>query len=200
MRFFRAPCDHLKFSISHTFLVPVVSAMARSRPSGDGMAQTSFLERSRTEALPSSATLSKAVSDASLSQETRRLLPSVDQSMAFNRFHPFTTRSRDLPVDVDRRWITPWFLGVRIARCKPSGDKLQLHGESICGGSVLFPLLTSNRNVLKVSPLLMPYKQIVDGKRAHCTFWMLMSCRTKRGVPPITGMAKMDDSVSELED
>jgi hypothetical protein len=174
--------------------------MAKSRPSGDGTAQTSFLERSRTEALPSSPTRSKALSESSLSQETRRLFPSADQSMDFNRFHPFTTRSRDLPVDVDRRWITPWFLGVRIARCKPSGDKLQKHGESICGGSVLFPLLTSNRNVFQTSPFATLYKQIVDGIRAHCTFQMLMSCRTTRGVPPITGMAKMDDNVSELED
>src|ERR1700719_1445667 len=115
MRPFRASWDHLKFSISQTFLVPVTSPMANSRPSGDGTAQTLFLERSSTEALPSSATLSKAVSDASLSQETRRLLPSAAQSMAFKSFHPFTTRSRDFPVDVDRRWITPWLLGVTMA-------------------------------------------------------------------------------------
>jgi hypothetical protein len=149
--------------------------MAKSRPSGEGTAQTSFLERSRTEALPSSATFSKALSMSPLRQETRRLFPSADQSMVCKLFHPFTTRSRDLPVDVDWRWITPWLLEVTIARCKPSGDKLQLQGESICGGSVLFPVLTSNRNAFQISPLLMPYKQIVDGKREHCTLWMLMS-------------------------
>lgn len=87
-----------------------------------------------------------------------------------------------------------------MARCEPSGDRPELHSGSICGGSVVFPLLTSNRNVSEEFPFVMLYRQIVDGKRAHCTIRMMTSCRTKRGVPPVIGMAKMDDSVSGSED
>src|SRR6267143_154278 len=87
-----------------------------------------------------------------------------------------------------------------MARCEPSRDKAQLQSGSICGRSALFPLLTSNRNVSVVFPFVMLYRQIVDGKRAHCTFQMRTSLRTKRGVPPPIGMAKMDDGVSGLED
>lgn len=61
--FLRAPCAHLKFSIPQTFLVPLASAMASDRPSGDGIAnKISLLERSSTEALPSSVTFSNALS------------------------------------------------------------------------------------------------------------------------------------------
>src|SRR5882724_9691086 len=57
--------DDQKFSIRHTFLVPPASAMAKNRPSGDGIAcQISLPERSRTEALPSSVTFNKALPDA----------------------------------------------------------------------------------------------------------------------------------------
>src|SRR6266849_751625 len=57
--------DDQKFFISHTFLVPPASAMAKNWPSGDGIAcQISLLEWSRTEALPSSVTFNKALPDA----------------------------------------------------------------------------------------------------------------------------------------
>lgn len=60
---FRATRDHLKFSIAHTFLVPLASFMASDRPSGDGIANSMLLlEWSSTEALPSSVTLSNALS------------------------------------------------------------------------------------------------------------------------------------------
>jgi hypothetical protein len=137
MRFFRAPRDHLKFSIAHTFLVPLASFMASDRPSGDGIANSMLLlEWSSTEALPSSVTLSNALSRSCLPQETRRLVPPADQSIAFRPFHPFTTRSRVLPVEVERSRIVPW-LGSRatMARCERSGDRLQLHSGSICGGA-----------------------------------------------------------------
>src|SRR6267154_3974822 len=121
--------------------------------------------------------------------------------MFTNPLHPFTTRSRVLPVDVDRSWIVPW-LGRRTmtASCEPSGDKLQLLGGSICGGSVLFPLFTSNRYVSSVFPLLTLYRQIVDAKRAHCTFQMRTSLRTKREAPPFIGIAEMEEGVSGLAD
>ena len=61
------------------------------------------------------------------------------------------------------------------------------------------PLLTSKRNVSVVFPFVMLYRQIVDGKRAHCTFQMPTSFRTKRGVPPPIGMARMEE-VSGLVD
>src|SRR5882762_252567 len=83
-----------------------------------------------------------------------------------------------------------------IARSEPSGDKSQLQSGSICGGSVLLPLLTSNLNVSAVFPFVMLYRQIVDGRRAHCTFQMRTSLRTRRGVPPRIGMAKMEERVS----
>ena len=65
---------------------------------------------------------------------------------------------------------------------------------------MLFPLLKSNRYVSTVFPLLMPYIQTVDGNRAHCTFQMWTSFRTKRGVPPAIGMAKIEEGVSAEED
>src|ERR1700676_5827554 len=116
--------------------------------------------------------------------------------MALKPFHPFTTRSRILPVDVERSRIVPWLGAIStMARCEPSVDKLQLHSGSICGGSVVFPLLTSNRNVSEEFPFVMLYRQTVEGKRAHCTFQMRTSFRTNRGVPPATGIAKMDDGI-----
>src|SRR6267143_5649762 len=88
-----------------------------------------------------------------------------------------------------------------IARCEPSGDKLQLQSAaSICGGAVRVPLLTSKRNVSVVFPFTILYRQSVDGKRAHCTFQMPTSFRTKRGVPPPMGIAKMEEGVAELAD
>jgi hypothetical protein len=75
-----------------------------------------------------------------------------------------------------------------------------LQSGSTCGGAVLFPFLTSKRNVFQVFPLAVLYRQIVDGKRAHCTFQMPTSFRTKRGVPPPIGMAKMEEGVSGLAD
>src|ERR1700761_1056323 len=85
-----------------------------------------------------------------------------------------------------------------IARSEPSGDKLQLNADSICGGIAILPLLTSKRNVSELSPLATLYRQIVEGKRAHCTFQMPTSLRMKRGVPPPIGMEKMEDGVSWL--
>src|SRR3954453_3153454 len=79
-----------------------------------------------------------------------------------------------------------------IARSEPSGDKLQLNADSICGGPAILPLITSKRNVSELSPLETLYRQIIEGKRAHCTFQMPTSLRTKRGVPPPIGMAKID--------
>lgn len=87
-----------------------------------------------------------------------------------------------------------------MARSKPSGDRLQLHEGSTCGASGPLPLLTSNRNVSMVSPLAMLYMQVVDGKRAHCTFQMPTSLRTSRGVPPPIGIAKIEEMVSGVAD
>src|SRR3974390_697124 len=87
-----------------------------------------------------------------------------------------------------------------IARSEPSGDKLQLNEDSTCGGAAILPLLTSNRNVSELSPLATLYRQIVEGKRAHCTFQMPTSLRMKRGLPPPIGMAKMEDGVSRPAD
>ncbi len=120
--------------------------------------------------------------------------------MFVNSFHPFTTRSRVSPEDVERSRIVPLGLKGIMARCEPSGDKLQLQSGSICGRAVLFPILTSNRYVSTVFPFLMLYMQTVDGNRAHCTFQMLRSLRTRRGVPPRMGMAKTEEGVSGLAD
>src|SRR4051794_11668789 len=87
-----------------------------------------------------------------------------------------------------------------IARSEPSGDKLQLNADSICGGTAILPLLTSKRNVSELSPLATLYRQIVEGRRAHCTFQMPTSLRIKRGDPPPIGMAKIEDGVSRLAD
>jgi len=63
VEFCPCPWDHLKFSISHTFFVGLTSRMANNRPSGDGIAYPMKVpERSSTEALPSSATFSNALS------------------------------------------------------------------------------------------------------------------------------------------
>src|ERR1700756_1685999 len=130
--------------------------MASSRPSGDAIApQTSGLpELSRTDALPSSVTFSNALSRSTLCQETRRLFPSADQPTPINSFHPVTTRTRVFPVVVERRWIFPSLAPkTTMARSEPSGDNDQLQSGSTCGGSGLFPVLTSNRKVSAVSPL-----------------------------------------------
>src|SRR6266849_3341472 len=117
--------------------------------------------------------------------------------MCINPFQPLTTRSRVLFEDVDRSWIVPSLeaTGTK-ARCEPSGDKLQKPSGSICGGSVLLPLLTSNRKVSRVFPFEMLYVQIVDGKRAHSTAKIATSWRTNRGGPPCMGMAKIEEGVS----
>src|SRR5215469_6290150 len=83
-----------------------------------------------------------------------------------------------------------------IARFKPSGDKPQLQSGSSCGGSVVLPLFTSKRYVCQVFPLAVLYRQVVDGRRAHCRFQMPTSFRTKRGVPPPIGLAKIEEGVS----
>ena len=117
--------------------------------------------------------------------------------MCINPFHPFTTRSRALPEDVDRSWIVSWLEPTATkARCEPSGDKLQKPSGSICGGPVLLPLLTSNRKVSRVFPFEMLYVQIVDGKRAHSTAKIATSWRTNRGGPPWMGIAKIEEGVS----
>src|SRR5262245_57502657 len=87
-----------------------------------------------------------------------------------------------------------------IARCEPSGDKLQLQSGSFCGGSAVLPLLTSKRNVCQVFPFAVLYRQIVDGIRAHCTFQMPTSLRIKRGAPPSRGIAKIDEGASASAD
>src|SRR5260221_2732828 len=117
--------------------------------------------------------------------------------MCINPFHPFTTRSRALPEDVDRSWIVSWLEPTATkARCEPSGDKLQKPSGSICGGPVILPLLTSNGKVSLVFPFVTLYKQIVDGERAHSTAKMATSLRTDRGAPPATGMAKREEGAS----
>src|SRR5215510_12863566 len=83
-----------------------------------------------------------------------------------------------------------------IARCEPSGDKLQLQSGSFCGGSRVLPLFTSKRKVRQVFPFAVLYRQIVDGFRAHCTFQIPTSLRTKRGGPPSRGIAKIDEGAS----
>src|SRR5216684_8267095 len=83
-----------------------------------------------------------------------------------------------------------------IARCEPSGDKLQLQSGSICAGAVVFPVFTSNWIVSEAFPFLLLYMQIVDGRRAHCTFQMPASLRTRRGFPPFTGIAKIVERTS----
>src|SRR6516162_756147 len=87
-----------------------------------------------------------------------------------------------------------------IARTEPSGDKIQLNADSICGAIAILPLRTSKRNVSEVSPLATLYRQIVEGNRAHCTFQMPTSLRMKRGVPPPIGTAKMEDGLSWFVD
>jgi hypothetical protein len=138
---------HQKFSICQTFLGPPASAIASIRPFGDGIAAqiSGLLDLIRTVALPSNETFNKALSRSKLCQDTSKLFPSGDQSAPINPFHPFTKTSRAFPVDVERKWILPSFAPkTTIARSEPSGDKLQLQLGSICGGSVLLPLLTSN--------------------------------------------------------
>ena len=67
-----------KFSICHTFLGPPASAIASIRPFGDGNAPqiSGLLDLSRTVALPSSVTLSKALTCSKLCQDTRSRFPS----------------------------------------------------------------------------------------------------------------------------
>src|SRR5436190_21182778 len=114
--------------------------------------------------------------------------------MCINPFHPFTTRSRVFPEDVDRSWIVPWLEPTATkARCEPSGDKLQKPSASICGEPVLLPLLTSNRKVSLIFPFETLYRQTVDGKRAQATAEMPRSLRTNRGVPPPIGIAKIEE-------
>src|SRR5215469_9070557 len=170
--------------------------MASKRPFGDGIAPQSagLLELRRTVALPSNVTFNNALSRSKLCQETNRLFPSADQPAPIKPFHPFTTTSRSLSVAVERKWIFPSFAPkTTIARSEPSGDRSQLQSRSICGGSGLLPFLTSNLNVSEVFPFVMLYRQIVDGSRAHCTFQMRLSLRTRRGIPPPIGMAKMEE-------
>jgi hypothetical protein len=103
-------CTRQKSSTCHTFFGPPASAIASIRPFGDGTACqiSGLLDLSRTVALPSNETFSKALSRSKLCQETRSVLPSADQLMPVKPFHPFTTRSRVCPVEVERSWILSW--------------------------------------------------------------------------------------------
>src|SRR5690348_10011548 len=84
-----------------------------------------------------------------------------------------------------------------MARCEPSGDKLQLQSGSICEGAALFPLLTLNWNVSEALPFVMLYRQTVDGNCAHCTFSIPTSLRTMRGFPPAIGIAKIEERIAK---
>src|SRR5882762_6658287 len=118
--------------------------------------------------------------------------------MLWSSSHPLTASSCVSPVRVDRSRIAPLEISLTMARSEPSGDRLQLHIGSACGGSEVLPVLTLNRKVSVVSSLIMLYMHSVDGKLAHCTFQMLASLRTRRGGPPAIGMATMEDGVSGL--
>jgi hypothetical protein len=112
-------------------------------------------------------------------------------------FHPFTTTSRGLPVEVGRSWIFASSELDRNARCEPSGDKLHSVNGSVCEGPMRFPVRTSKRNVSEeVFPLLMLYMHTADGERAHWTFEMATSLSTRRGVPPFIGIAKIEEGAS----
>src|SRR6266436_290335 len=176
--------------------------MARDRPSGDGIAPniSVVVERSRTEALPSSVILSSALPPSGVFPATKKLFPSAAHVMLSNSFRPVTRTSRVLPVSVERKRIVSLRLGQTRARCEPSGDKLQLHAGSTCDGYELLPFFTSNRNVSMSSPLATLYRQKFNGEFAHCTFQMPTCLRTRRGAPPPIGMAKSDDGVSRLAD
>jgi hypothetical protein len=77
---------------------------------GDGTAWqiSGLLDLSRTVPLPSNETFNKAPSRSKLCQDTRSCFPSADQLTPIKPFHPFTTRSRVWPVDVERSWILTW--------------------------------------------------------------------------------------------
>ena len=85
-----------------------------------------------------------------------------------------------------------------MARSEPSGERLQLHEGSTCGAAAILPLLMSNRNVSQASPLMTLYRQVVSGRPAHCTLNIPTSFKTKRGVPPSIGMAKMEENKVNL--
>jgi hypothetical protein len=115
-------------------------------------------------------------------------------------FHPFIVSLRVSPVTVERSRIVPLSPSQTMARFRPSGDKLQLHDGSICSGSECLPVLTSKRNVSVVSPLIVLYMQIAEGKGEHCTFQIPTSRRIRRGVPPAIGIAKMELGVLRSAD
>jgi len=112
--------------------------MARNRPSGDGIANPiELLERSKSETLPSSATFSNPLSIHDYAKQrgdsfhprpiyVRQFVPSF--------YNQITRFARGCGAKPDRS------IGLKgiMARCEPSGDKLQLQSGSICGRAVLF--------------------------------------------------------------
>src|SRR5271154_473642 len=69
-----------------------------------------------------------------------------------------------------------------IARSEPSGDKLQLQLGSICSGSVLLPLLTSNLYVSAVFPFAVASSTLNKTKVERVDFLDTAVTHQERGV------------------
>jgi len=142
----------------------------RSPPSGDGIAYRMYWWNGAHRRSPSSVTLSMRYPFV-ITQETRASFH-LRPILFVNPFHPFTTShafSQWMWSGVESSLVGPL---ATMARCEPSGDKLQLQSGSICEGAVLFPTPHIKLERFRSISPLNAYRQTVDGKCAHCTFQM----------------------------
>ena len=143
---------HQKFSICHTLRVVLAPAMTMDRPSGDGIAPniSGLLERNRTKTLPSSVTSARQYRSHDAKQGGEISIHGPFDTT--NSSHSFTFSSRVSPVTVERSRIVPLSPSQTMARCKPSGDKLQLHEGSTWAAPSFCRSLQSKWNVSVFHP------------------------------------------------
>jgi len=86
-----------------------------------------------------------------------------------NSSHPFNRQLASFAGKGGAKPMVPFSPSQTMARFRPSGDRLQLHDGSICGGSECLPVCTSKRTSGWIT-CHRAIQQIAEGKGEHCTF------------------------------
>jgi len=84
-------------------------------------------------------------------------------------------------------------------RCEPFGRQPHYSRDRFAGGLLFLRLLASNMNGRPSISFAVPIQEIVVAKREHYV-QMPTVFRTKRGVPPTMGSAKMEEGVAGSAD
>ena len=194
--------EHQKFSICHTLRVVLTPAMARDRPSGDGIAPniSGLLERSRTETRAIERDIQQSTVGFMMPRQAGefsihgpydaiQFVPSL-----YRHLTRFTSESGAQP---DRSFTAISKLW-RVANHR--GTSSSCTRDRFVADLSFYRSARQTGTSPYVSPLRLLYRQTADGKGEHCTFQMRTSLRTRRGVPPAIGIAKMELGVLRSAD